>query len=68
MIDHMVNHSVFAGFQTREHALLFVVLRRDFLSEVRAVRNAPLPRALRKPVPSDRTFIFTPGSAAPPRV
>lgn len=68
----MVNRSVFVGLQTdkpttllpqtREHALLFVVLLRDFLSEVRSVGKTPLPMGLCKPPPnsspSDRTFIF----------
>jgi len=72
MIDDMVNRSVFVGFQTdepttllpqtREHALLFVVLLRDFPSEIRAFGKSPLPMGLRKPPPnsrpSDRTFIF----------
>lgn len=72
VIDSMVNRSIFVGFQerkpttllpdTREHAKLFVILLRDFLSEIRAFGNGPLAFGLPKPPPcprpSDRTFLF----------
>ena len=72
VIDAMVNRSMFVGFrengpttllpETREHAMLFVVLLRDFLSEIRAFGKEPLPFGLCKPPaharPTDHTFIF----------
>lgn len=72
VIDAMVNRSMFVGFRedhpttlqpkTNEHAVLFVILLRDFLSEVRAFGKSPVPFGLRKPQTdaraTDRTLIF----------
>ena len=71
-IDTMVNRSMFVGFdddqptgllpKAREHALLFVILLRDFLSEEHSSRQAPVPFGLSKPPrnagPIERTFIL----------
>ena len=49
-------------FKTEQHAQLFIVLLRDFLSEVHAFKGAPVPLGLKKVPsnarPSDLTFIF----------
>lgn len=72
VIDSMVNPSMFEGFredapttirpETRKHSVLFVILLRDFLSEVRASGKKAVPLGLLKPPdnarPTDRTFIF----------
>ena len=72
VIDTMVNRYMFVGFRedqpttllpdTRQHALLFVILLRDFLSEVRAFGKDPVPFGLCRPPPNarptERTFIF----------
>lgn len=73
VIDAMVNRSMFVGFRddrpttllprTREHGLLFVILLRDFLSEVGTFRKGDAePFGLCRPPknarPTDRTFIF----------
>ena len=72
MIDDMVNWAMFVKndhaeptnfmFKTEQHAQLFIVLLRDFLSEVHAFKGAPVPLGLKKVPsnarPSDLTFIF----------
>lgn len=72
MIDTMVNWAMFVGvdldkptnlkFHDLEHQKLFVILLRDFLSQVRAHGNQPVPLGLRRAPhdgrPSDRTFLF----------
>ena len=71
-INGMVNRSMLVGYrqdqpttllpETREHALLFVIRLRDFLSEIRAFGADSVPFGLcRAPTdqsPIDRTFIF----------
>ena len=71
-INGMVNRSILVGFQddrpttllpnTREHALLFLIRLRDFLSEIHALHGDSVPfglsRAPINPSPADRTFIF----------
>ncbi len=72
MIDGMVNWTMFvknehAGpinllFETPQHARLFIVLLRDFLSQVGSSESERAPLGLIRPpddaCPSDRTFIF----------
>ena len=72
MIDGMVNWAMLVRvnldkpanlmFQGREHQKMFVILLRDFLSQVRAHGNQPIPLGLRQPPqdahPADRTFLF----------
>ena len=71
-IDGMVNRAMLTGFRntesttllphTREHALLFLIRLRDFLSQVGSVRDDSNPFELRRaPInacPTDRTYIF----------
>ena len=74
MIDKMVNYKFFEFidsseptnllFRDREYQMLFIILLGDFLSQVRADRNEPVPLGLRE-VPnsqsarhSDLTFLF----------
>jgi hypothetical protein len=72
MIDGMVNWAMFVKhdlteptnlmFETRQHSLLFIILLRDFLSEIHAFKSKAIPLGL-KPVPSkarpsDLTFLF----------
>ena len=72
MIDGMVNWAMFMRvdldeptnlmFQDQEHQKMFVILLRDFLSQVGAGRNQPVPLGLRRAPqdgrPTDRTFLF----------
>ena len=72
MIDGMVNWAMFMRvdldeptnlmFQDQEHQKMFVILLRDFLSQVGARRNQPVPLGLRRAPqdgrPTDRTFLF----------
>ena len=72
MIDGMVNWAMFVPvdlheptnlmFRDREHERIFVILLGDFLSQVRAYANQPIPLGLREvprnSSPSDRTFLF----------
>ena len=72
MIDGMVNWAMFVRvnldqptnltFQDREHQQIFIILLRDFLSQVRAHGNQPIPlgliRAPQNARPADRTFLF----------
>ena len=72
MIDGMVNWAMFVRvnldkptnlmFQDRAHQKIFVILLRDFLSQVRAHGNQPIPLGLRRAPqdarPADRTFLF----------
>ena len=72
MIDDMVNWAMFVKndraeptnfmFKTDQHAQLFIILLRDFLSEVHAFKSASVPLGLKKVPsharPSDLTFIF----------
>ena len=72
VIDDMVNRAMFVGIrddqpttllpETRAHALLFVILLRDFLSEARSIGRASVPFGLSTPAPNarptERTFIF----------
>ena len=72
MIDGMVNWAIFVRtkldeptnlmFKDRGHQLVFVILLRDFLSQVHARGNQPVPLGLRRTpqdaCPADRTFLF----------
>lgn len=69
MIDGMVNWAMFVKndctepmFATHQHSRLFIILLGDFLSEVRAFKNKPVPFGLKtvphNARPSDLTFIF----------
>lgn len=72
MIDGMVNWAMFVRvdlreptnlmFHDREHARIFVILLGDFLSQVRAYGDQPIPLGLTAaPVdacPADRTFLY----------
>ena len=72
MIDGMVNWGMFARvnfdeptnlmFHDREHQKLFVILLRDFLSQVGARRSQPVPLGLRRAPQNgrstDKTFLF----------
>ena len=72
MIDEMVNWAMFVKnddaeptnllFETGHHARLFIILLRDFLSQVHAFNSEPMPLGLEKAPPnarpSDLTFIF----------
>ena len=72
MIDGMVNWAMFVKnehigpthllFETRQHARLFIILLRDFLSQSGADRNEHEPLGLMNPPPgsrpSDLTFLF----------
>ena len=71
-IDGMVNRSMLIGFrhdepttllpESREHALLFLIRLRDFLSPVGANKKGSIPFGLCRPPtdasPTDRTFLF----------
>ena len=72
MIDSMVNWALFCPvdlckpttlmFQNREHATIFIILLGDFLSQIRAYKNQPMPLDLRESPtnarPSDLTFLY----------
>ena len=72
MIDAMVNWAMFVRvdldkptnlmFRSREHQKMFVILLRDFLSQVVAHGNKPVPLGLRRAPRdgslADRTFLF----------
>ena len=72
MIDGMVNWAMFVRvdlceptnlmFQDREHERIFVILLGDFLSQVRAHGNQPIPLGLREAPgnarPTDRTYLY----------
>jgi hypothetical protein len=72
MIDGMVNWAMFVKndrteptnlmFKTGQHQRLFIILLGDFLSEIRAFKNEPMPLGLNTAPsnarPSDLTFLF----------